>query len=537
MTEAPSGEQATSGEQAEPTTEKDTPATGWHHLRTAGAVLAVLTAVPYALVIMVVPLDIALNLMAPAGVDFSGPNITRLFSAATCGILLASVAAAGAIGRRFPSWLVLLVGLAVLALAARWTQSADSLTQIVWIRGLQGAGAGAVLAAAPALISQSTGQRRLTPRGVYPLVLVVAVAVGPWAALRLPFSDSQKWQPVIAPYPWLLAAALLGAAAAAVASLAGRSRPPAIDAVDERANRFGWPLLVPAGIGAVTFLVKPQWESQSGLIILFTLLLATTVLIAALAGVLVFWTGGWPAGGTAPVVAVAALVLPVTATNAINSAIVRDTTWPLSTTLVLPALGGAALAGGLAVLYGMFVVPHRQRRTTRDALLVATIGAAVPLLNNSAATAIGTILVSAGCGLALGVTLRRSGLAATAWSGALFAIGSTLAVVTMNTIRGVLLNRALEQDPSDTVQAVRDSYVFSQRIWIAVTVVLLGLLALLVAGFPQRAESETATDTGGVADVDEDTTSQTVPASAGEEAATAVAAADKAAGSAEPQTT
>ncbi|HEX5495076.1 MAG TPA: hypothetical protein VFX70_10935 [Mycobacteriales bacterium] len=497
--------EASAGETSHPT--RSAP---WQSVRAAGSLLATLSAVPYALFVLAVPLSLVTpQVVRDVGLS-STTTLARAITAGTCGVLLAGVFAAGAVGRRIPAHLVSLAGLVVLSAAALWIPSVSSLGELALARAAQGAGAGAVLVATLATAAGFGPRRGHLLTGAWALSAVVATALAPWATYRLPFLPAEGWRSVLRPYPWLLALALVGTAVVVLTSLGSRSHrseviepvadPEAdpLDRADGHAGRLGWPLLLPAGIAVAAYLIRPSLYSAGGTATLYSLLLGTALVVVALAGVALARSAGWRWGAAPPVVAVAAAVLTVTGSNAFTLALFDGAGhWPLATGHVFPALGGAALGGGLATIAGR-ICPRRSRPTlTVAGLLLAAAGSFLPLSGGVALTAAGTIVVWVGVGLALGAVLGVTGPVAAGWLGAGFAVVGTLASVQQSAVRTEFTTRAVPAGGgSDATSFLRTGFTDAHQAWIVISGVLLVLVALLVAWMARRRTVPTTTDSG-----------------------------------------
>lgn len=505
------------------TGENPVPFTLRQSVRVVGAVLATVFAVPYALFVVAAPLSLVTPQVV-GDIDLSSTDmLARAITAATGGLLVAAIAAAGAVGRRVPAHLVCLSGLVMLAGASLWMRSVGGLGELALARTVQGAGAGAVLVAtlAAAATFGSVAGRTLT--GAWALSVVGATAVAPWATYRLPFDTSGEWRAVLAPYPWMLALALAGTATVVLAaSLPGRL-PAGADAhtgtaaeprtnqprMDRHAGRLGLPLVLPVVIAVGDHLLRPSLSPASGTVTLYSLLMVTALAIIGLGAVLLARAGGWWWGAAPPVVAAAAAVLTVAGDNAFTVALFDGGGhWPLATGHVLPALGGAALAGGLAVVAGI-ASPRRVSRTlTVTGLLVAAGAATIPLAGGMAPTAVGTILVWAGVGLALGATLRVTGAVAGAWVAAGFAVVGALATMHAETVRTAFTTRAVGDADAD-LTFLRTGFANAQRTWVVISCALLLLTTVLVARTVRTSLSapDTAPGSGSAgADLDPKTT-------------------------------
>lgn len=490
-----------------------TQAARWQAARTVGALLATLSAVPYALFVLAVPLSlITPEVVREVGLS-STTTLSRAITAATCGLLLAGVLAAGAVGTRIPAHVVSLAGLVILSAAALWMRSVGNLAELAAARAAQGVGAGTVLVATLAVAATFGPRQGRLLVGGWVLSVVVATAATPWATYRLPFLPDEGWRAVLTPYPWLLALGLVGTAVVVLTSLGSR-RPPAAtggtDSADGQAGRLGWPLLLPAGIAVAAYLIRPSLYSAGGTVTLYSLLLGTALVVIALAGVVLARSAGWRWGAAPPVVAAAAAVLTVTGTNAFTVALFDGGGhWPLATGHVLPALGGAALVGALGTAAGSFCPQHAHRVLTVAGLLVAAAGALVTLPGGVGATAAGTIVVWAGVGLALGAVLRVTGTVAAGWLGAGFVVVGALASVHESTLRTAFTARATPADGSaDGTDFLRAGFLDAQRVWIVISAVLLLIVAALVARIARRPAggavgSDTPdSDTGAASDPD-----------------------------------
>ena len=495
-----------------PAGEDPVPSTPRQSIRVAGALLATLSAVPYALFVVAAPL----SLVTPQVVRDLGLSSTdtlfRAITAATCGLLVAAVVAAAAVGRRVPAHLVCLAGLIMLSGAPLWMRSVGSLTELAIARAVQGAGAGAVLVAtlaAAATVGSSRG-RLLT--GAWALSAVVATAVAPWAIYRLPFDTSGEWRAVLAPYPWMLALALAGTAMVALASPRGRSATDT-DTVpdttterhtagrsraDRHAGQLGLPLALPVAIAVGDYLLRPSLSPASGTVTLHSLLLVTALIVVALGSVVLARSAGWRWGAAPPVVAVAAAVLTVTGNDAFTVALFDGGGhWPLATGHVLPALGGAALAGGLAVVAGIAGPRRVVQKLTVAGLSLAAVAVLVPLAGGVVATATGAVLVWAGVGLALGATLRATGTIAGAWVGAGFAVVGAMAAMHESTVRAAFTARAVSGNGVES-DFLRTGFADTQRVWVVISCVLLLLTAALVAWTARTTTPALGTDAGTV---------------------------------------
>lgn len=455
----------------------------WSMVHTVGSVLVAVAAVPYALVVMTAPLDLA----APAILQDLGlpspTTLARALNAATCGGLAAAVLAAGVIVRRLVSpWVVLVSGLAALSAAALWVRSIGNVAQLAVLRGLQGLGAGAVLVACLALVGALGQHLRAVLSGAWVLAVVAGAAALPWATYRLPFSAGTEWRSVLSPYPLLFVLVLAGSAAVAVAALAGSARARAWTGGDEHAGRLGWPLVLPAGLAVAAFLIKPGGGAASEMLTFYSLLVVTTLVVVTLAGLVLIRPLGWRPGITLPLVSVVAVVLAVTAANAFNVVLFADVRWPLPARHVLPTLAGAALVGGLACVAAVLSPPRTRRSLAVVGLLVASGGSLLPLWTTVTATAAGTATVWTGAGLALGAVVQFGGAASGAWTGAAFVIATTLAKVDSDVLRTVLTPSTRDDaSPTEQLRALHDGFVSTQRVWIVCSAVLLLAVAALLA--------------------------------------------------------
>jgi hypothetical protein len=500
----------------------------WPWVHRVGAVLVALAAVPYALVVATTPLEPAApSILRELGLP-PATTLARALTAATCGLLAAAALGAAVIVRRLaPPWVVLTAGMAALAAGALWVRSVDSVAQLAALRGVQGAGAGAVVVASVALVGTVGGRART----VLSAALLVAVLAGsaalPWATYRLPFAVGSGWRDVVAPYPVAFMLALAGTAAVAVAALAARTAAGDAGAGDEQAGRLGWPLVLPAGVGAGAYLLRPAAAGQ--MLTLHALLLLTTVVVVLLAGVAVVRAVGWRAAVTPALVVVVAAVLTVTSANAFSVALFADARWPLPTAHVLPALGGAALAGSAACVAAA-VSPRRLRRfLTTAGLLAAAVGVLLPLSTGVAVTSAGTVLVWAGAGLALGAAVEWTGAAAGTWCGAATVTAAILAGVVSTALRATLTPSTSDAAAAvDRLAALHDGFLGAQRITIAACALLLAGGVVLVArlgrahvqgeGSPAEPRREDVAGTGDVPGPDEgedeDVQRRSAPASA-----------------------
>ena len=123
------------------TGENPVPFTLRQSVRVVGAVLATVFAVPYALFVVAAPLSLVTPQVV-GDIDLSSTDmLARAITAATGGLLVAAIAAAGAVGRRVPAHLVCLSGLVMLAGASLWMRSVGGLGELALARTVQGAGA------------------------------------------------------------------------------------------------------------------------------------------------------------------------------------------------------------------------------------------------------------------------------------------------------------------------------------------------------------------------------------------------------------
>lgn len=502
---------------AEASQQTPVPSNGWRVARTAGALLATLSGVPYALFVLAAPLSLVTpEVVRDVGLS-STTTLSHAITAATCGVLLGGILAAGAVGRRLPAHLVALAGLVLLSAAALAMRSVHSLAEIALARAVQGAGAGVLLVATLALAARFGRRPGRLLAGAWALSVVAGTAAAPWATYRLPFLPSAGWRTVLAPYPWLLALALAGAAVVVVASLPAEPRHGAstdpdpqagtgTERADSHANRLGWPLLLPAGIAVAAYLIRPSLYSAGGTVTLYSLLLGTALVVVMLAGSVLARSAGWHWGAAPPVVAVAAAVLTVTGDNAFTAALFDGGgRWPLATAHVLPALGGAALLGGLATVAGAACPEPTHRRLAVGGLVAAAGGALLTLASGVAPTAVGTVVVWVGLGFALGAVLRVTGTAAAGWLGSGFAVVAALASVHQSTLRTAFTASAVPSaGGGDATNFLHQGFVDAQRVWVGISAVLLVLAAAVVTRLAGRSAAPDATPGPDGADGEQD---------------------------------
>ena len=272
--------------------------------------LVLVTAVPAAVLVLpntasyVVPLasrDLGLSGDAAAG-------FVRAAGLALPALLLTTPLAA-VLARRLPAWGVLFAGLALMLGAQAAAAYATSVPLVGLLRGVQGAGAGAVLPAT-LLLAWERRERRLTA-GVWGAGLVAALVLATPAALIATPSPADPyaaaWRTILHPYWWLGAAALVGTGLLAVLRLRpGAGRPAA--ARGERVLLL-LPVAPSAGFAFLAVVTGYDWSPGAQLILAACAI--TGLLGLALVGSRGAVTGS-PLGYAVVMIAVGLLTMPVT---------------------------------------------------------------------------------------------------------------------------------------------------------------------------------------------------------------------------------
>jgi hypothetical protein len=386
----------------------------------------------------------------------------------------------GWLARLWPPWVVL-VG-ALLAIAVGYWQAAgvSSVHDLYLVRGLQGAGAGALLAGTAALVGAASAWTRPFLAALWAATFVGAAAIRTRVVLTPPAAE---WRGQLEPVRWLLGLTVVLTLLLALVSVADR-RPRLFPRWVDLAA-----LLPLAGGLATALLVWVHPTTDIGLLAVLLALVLLAVLAATLAAALAGARFA-PAGSRAAVGSATAAVACVSAAAVAPTiagiatikqyALVSDaTTRAVTTDAVGDLIAVAAAAGILAALAGALLPEHRRRQAILTGLPAAAAGA---LLLLPASTTLGwslpgAALVTGGCGLALGAVLRSVGPLATVVAGGLAAVALTTADLT----RGSLVNWWLVgvssvADPRD-VQAYYQAYehaaVTGQRWWLVLLAALL----------------------------------------------------------------
>lgn len=273
--------------------------------------LVLLTAIPAAVIV----LPNTASYVVPQAVrdlglaDGQAAGFVRACGLALPALLLAAPLSAAA-ARRLPAWAVLFAGLAVMLGAQVVSTFTTSLPAVGAVRVAEGGGAGAVLPAALVLAWQRPERRAAA--GVWAGAVTASLVLAtPLALSAAPASDPDgvTWRPILHPYWWLGAAALVGTGVLGTPRLrrGGRTAP----APSRRTERVQ--LLLPvapaAGFAFLAVVTTYDWSPGAQLI------LAASG-IAGLVGLAVVgsrdaFTGG-PLGYTIVMIAVGLLTMPVT---------------------------------------------------------------------------------------------------------------------------------------------------------------------------------------------------------------------------------
>ncbi|WP_106399987.1 hypothetical protein [Actinocorallia populi] len=441
---------------------------GGRGTRFAAAVAAAvaLTAVPAA--VLTVPNVITL-VAASARRDLGGGSAALVQAAgAALPALVLTLAPAAVAARRLPPPLVLLAGIFAVLAGQVLALEAGSPPVLGAARVLQGAGAGAVLSAALALVWQS---RSRTPLALFAGALCGSLALAVPLALGAVPREPGRWREALTPFPWLLGLALSCALLACLPGGAGRPLPP-LRAIER--TRLLLPLVPSAGFAflAVTA-VGASWEPGVGVLV-------AGLGITAFAGLALACTRdaalGGPCAPALQAVLIGWLVLPVAAPAGglafLTAAPAGQGAWPFA------AAVPAALAGALCAARP----PARRAVLAGDALLVLAV---LLLLGagpraGAAELAACLALLGGGAGLALAASLRGAGPGAAQFA---------LALCFPALLCGNLVAGSLQADRvrgADGAAAGLAALGTAQQTWLAAAGVLALALSALAAAVTRR---------------------------------------------------
>lgn len=403
---------------------------------------------------------------------------------------------AAALVRRVPAWIVLFAGLVFLLGAEGLGGQATSVPLVAAVRVAEGAGAGAVLPATLALACER--RHRRTACGVWAGTLVASLLLATPLALAATAAsdpDGVDWRPILRPYWWLGAVALIGTGLLGLLRLRLRPAARGVRAASAPAERIQLLLPVVPAAGFAFLAVVTTYDWSPGAQLILAACGVAGLLGLALAGSRAPLTGS-PLGHAVVMIAAGLLTMPVTGPLA---GLLGGRYAPLAPfaaaggCAVLAALVGAALgpgAGRGAVLfgYGLGIVAI---------FLLLTMG-----VDANRWTLLASVsALGGGAGLAAGAAARH-----TAQGPALFGLSLCFpAVLCGHLIVGPLQIARVGAvtrvggGPAAALYALTAAY----RVWLVVAGVLVVVLAAVTAWASRgRAGAASAAGSGGPAEAD-----------------------------------
>lgn len=415
---------------------------------TRDVLLAVLICVTVPLALVTVPNTVSLvAALLPDGV--STPDMVRAHGLALPALILA-VPLTAALLHRLPAPPVILAGLALLAAADVAGGYAASVPLVGAVRVVQGAAAGALLAATLTAAWRRVALRALWAGSLAP-GLLVAQALALW-----PLDDATSWQVTLQLYPLPTGIGLALAAVHTLLWLIGPREDEPRPTAAER-GRLLFAAVPAAAVALVALATAHGWGAD--LLIVAAVLSLAALLVLAVSGT-ARAGGAFARGAAFTLIVVGAVVLPTSAQ--VTNVELRGLGGPGLAGLWVPFAVAAALAIACAAVAARMRDPVLSRLPVVGAFVIVAGLAAVRLLVPSAdglPLIVPFGLFAGGVTLVVTAALRRTELAV-----ALFALSLCFPAV----LAGFLLGTGIQMPrlhAATSSQALADAFVDATHLW------------------------------------------------------------------------